>query len=1265
MSYPEITEPNFLDVLLCRKEFYGLKAGRSHGVLKYREGYDAYQNKYLKIHSHQLFVRNFMNPNTPYKRLHLKHKTGTGKTLAAVSIAQEFIKVYAKLYAVTASKMPGGRRTYSELDRATPTVFVLGFAGAKTAFIRELMKYPEFGFITNMEKDELTKRRKAADAGLPDDIKHLKEYYSYIKRRITNKSRGGFYKFFGYDEFVNRLFISDEVKLTDLEAIATANLKNGIDSNLEDIIREHIANGKIQINQMLLKMFENSIMICDEIHNAYNKDMKNNRGVAIQYTLDSVPSLRFLSLSATPINGSPTEVVELANFLIPVEQRITKKGFFVNQRTLLPGKLEELGRLLRGRISFLQDSNIKYFPQRIWMGKSIVIPKDIEDLPSGSEIPYLKFIECPMSVLHQETYNHHVRTMNDNKQVEEVVEANEETNEEVIEETEETIETPKEETEEVEESEYHTIPTDGYAIYDIVFPSPDSTTVGVFRSGEVRSKITQASQEWRDLNKISMKKYSALNSILVGDFLQRDNIEKYSTKLAKLLDIVTDIIGMSNGEENKVQKIMIYHGRVKMSGVLLIQEFLRANNFIDEYSEPVETTICCVCGRMLRDHIVTSAIIDDLGPNAGSTGAFKSACKFRPARFVVAHSDVDKLTMNASLEKFNAPDNCHGLNYMILLGSKIIKESHDFKDIQNMIVLSLPINIPMFIQVLGRSDRKHSHINLPPEQRRVALYILISTVNLANPHTDSVSPEVYRYVNKLCDYMSIQKIERELNMNSIDADINWDINMSDDLRKIYFPTGEVVPKAILGDLYFDPNTTVPDLDIGDLKTTTFNAYRYYEEEIGTISYIIKRLFIDHGVWRYDDLWAAVKSPPFGIETNPALFLEQNFIIALNNLVSAATNIISNIKKTEQTESFLIERLFDYADRYIYKNAVMHKIEQIGEYYIMFPIADIITNPLNIMFTETVDSAATTRIVVDVETYLRPMSNTGGSRISIDNYIKTARAAINYESKKKLFIAATDDINSFLVDYSMQFQMNFIEDAIIESIAVKLNGTALGAKTADVIDLMDKLRVIVYVDEVSRYKDTVKQFKFGVPKVSKSTPIGYITAKTIRLFDPQTQTDLVNAASGKWIEISKIALNRHMGYKENDIIIGYLEPFADSMRFKLRKPIQTIKSDMSTAASRKKATKSELEGTSARTNVTDTRLIERGIVCGTKNKTDLMEIIAELGISTDKIKNSDLKIKTLCDVIRKKIIDNEQRERHKDSKYKWLYSWWNELPILTP
>jgi hypothetical protein len=1260
MSYP--TGEGFLQELLSRKELYSLRSDPNRNFREPTDVNDQLAGRYLRIHSHQLFVRNFMNPNTDYRRLHLKHDPGTGKTLAAVSIAQEFISVYKKLYTNAAAKLQTGRRVYSELDQATPTVFVLGFGGTKAAFVRELMRYPEFGFITAFEKEELLKRQRTAETGLPDDIKHLKEYYSFIKKRITNKGRGGFYKFFGYDEFVNRLFLSDKVKLTDLEALTLQRIRAGESITLEDVMREHIANGTIQVNTQLIDMFENSLLICDEIHNTYNMNMKNNRGVAIQFILDTVQSLRFLSLSATPINNSPTEVVELINYLVPTAQKITKRDLFANSRTLLPGKQEEIGRLTRGRISFLQDANIKYFPKRVFKGKPIILPSAVDTLQAGAEVPYLKFIECPMSELHQTTYNNYVENQVDTYE-NDTEENNTEENIDVIDENAETAE-------DLNAPKTRAVPTDGYAIYDIVFPDPTSN-FGCFRSGDVRGKLLAAPQEWRDKNQIAVKKYSANNYVITGEFLHRKNIGKYSTKCAELLDTVMSIISSAGSAEN-CAKIMIYHERVKMSGVLLIQELLRTNGMIDENSEPVDSTLCCICAQPLESHSSTTH-------------------DYRPVRFVVAHSDVDKAIMDQSLAKYNAPNNSFGLNYMILIGSKIIKESYDFKDIQHVIATSRTTNIPVFIQMLGRSIRKNSHENLPPEKRVVNVYVLISTVNKKYASNDPISPEVYQYISKLLDYIVIQNIEREFNRNAIDADIHRDITMTPDLRREYFDDNGTTldkPRNMLGNLYFDPALEVPHYTLGEISTTTFNAYRYYEEEIKLISYLIKRLFLQQPVWTYDDLWATVRAPPFGVEVNPALFAENNFVIALHNLVSVAIPIVSVSKRADSAETLFVERLFDYSERYIYIAGDRHKIEQVGKYYVLFPVADLPTNPVNTVHSDYVEHvrdreramikdlvAPSDKILVDVETYLRRPAKNSGARINIDAFVKSSRADINYTAKRAQFVkeyTGRNDIMSFLVEYSANFQMAFAEEAIIFAGLSNKDRTKIASNIADlyekVIELLDKFNVIVYLAEVAKYKDTAKQYKHGLPKLPPTTPLGYMTAKSVRLFDADGGNSVLQntpetiiadiAAKGKWLEISKIALNRHTAYKENDIIIGYLETTEDGMRFKLRKPVHKIKDDIA-RDKHAKITKSELEGTATRAIVGDTRLIERGIVCNTKNKYDLLQIIASLGVSTSKLSKTDIRIRKLCEIIKTKLLENEIKERQRDSRYKYVYAWWDE------
>lgn len=1119
----------------------------------------------------------------------------SGKTLAAVSVATEYIKIYRKLYAAAASARGIGRKFHGELDRATPTVFVLGFGGTRGAFIRELLSYPDFGFVSAVERDELVRRRALAAGGLPGDVVSYKEFSSALKRRVINKSRepGGFYKFYGYDEFVNRLFITGkEVSVLDLETSVTRAVKAGENIQLIDVIMKHVKDGSIQINQQLVDAFENSLLICDEVHNTYNMSMKNKRGVAIQYILDTVPTVRFLSLSATPINGSPTEIVELLGYLSPAVPRLTKSMLFVDEYTLAPGAMDMIGTAVKGKISFLQDTNIKYFPTRKFMGEELVLEESIIGANAGDKVPYLKFVSCPLSEFHQATVDALAA-----------------------------------------ESGPHTVSTADYSIYDIAFPNPDETAkTGLIKAVDLR----------RGVSTPDMK----IDRVIAGSFLRRENIGKYSSKYKKMLDIIWEVIAAAKNNPDEMQKIMIYHNRVKLSGVLLIQEALRENGILDEFSEPVESTICACC--------------------AESRGKHNDAHKFIAARFVTAHSHVPKQTMQHSMDKYNAPANKNGHQYLIIVGGKIMKESYDFKDVQNMICMSPPIGIPIFLQILGRCVRKKSHIHLPPTQRKVDVYLLVGVINRSFPSISKVSPEVYRWFDKLLSYKVIQIIERKLNQTAMDGDLHRDIIMPPDLRKEYFPNGPgTAPVDRLGNLYFEPENVI-DIDPrpipqGQLNELTFNAYGYYDEEIKLISYIIKRMFMRQPVWTYEALLAAVHRPPFSVEVNPALFAEGNFIIALYHLVTPSTPVVSAVR----TERHLVDKLFDYNDRNLYKDEVKYRVEHIGQYYIAFPVSVVSKNPINVVHADYAErlrdreianlkliKIVEDRVEADVETYLRPVGGAGGMRVSISQFMQDSKIAHNFDALLKRFIVKYEKLGTncmfgLLTEYNTPFQTALLDLIISEQkIPTGLYGR--------VIDLYNKFDIIVYAPEVTKYPDVAKQLHALIgTKISSKIPLGYMVANSVRLW---------NGTS--WFEVNKIAMNRHVNYRENDIIVGYLESFPDGMKFKLRRPVQAIQERVREGMDKKRSTTSTNSG--SRKIVGDTRLVERGIVCSTKNKTDLLRILSRLGVSVAKIKESEARVRNLCDLIRMELYSKEIKERAKGSRVKWIYSFWSTqlLPTYT-
>lgn len=1363
----------FIYDIIKRKEFYSLKGNIVDNFRETKDNYEGIKidnfietlaSKHLKIHSHQLFVSNFMNPNTPYKRLLLKHSTGSGKTLAAISIALKFIEMFRAEYETEKIKTikntdlrfeRSGRRVLNEIDLKTPNVYVIGFARGE--FIKNLLKFPELGFISISEKQQLDRLRTTADkTGQPSDIKLLKEFYGSLKKRISNKSKGGFFKFYGYQEFVNRLFDfsqragQETINLTDLENIVTREInrnENKISAtSLEDIIRKYIDKGLIRVNERLLDKFKNSIIICDEIHNVYNSIMKNNWGIAIQYVLDKNPNVRAVFMSATPINNSPTEVVDLMNLLLPEKDKISKREYFKNNRELYPGKLEKLGQLSVGRVSFLQDINLKYYPERIFIGEIINIPESVRgnfgNLPI---IPYLKFTPCKMSELHQITYNYLISQ--------------------------------------------GSVPADGYTIYDMVFPNPDAkSNIGLFKSAETRGKLLSATEAFKKKYKITTVKYSK-NVIITGDFLKKSEIGKYSTKYEKLITEILDNIG-----SDKNQKTMIYHNNVKMSGVLLLQELLRVNGFIDEYSEPASDTICALCGICMAEHKKQIKSLDH---------------EYYPARFVVAHSDIDRKTMENSINKFNSPTNAHGNYYKVLIGSKIIKESIEIKDVQNLYILTLPVNIPTLIQVFGRCIRKNSHINLPVDQRKVNIRILISTINKqyigkkpiiggynnniesydnndieggyndqtnndktnnslsnfedfiehnaeirlieeaaedilpeiavaggrpskktktvkktkpkakAKPKAKSkakekdiiseeniitkdknkrkqlkeeqkiesievakiVSLEEQRYIEKLKDYIVIQNIEKILNENAVDAFINRDVIMSPALYNRYFQDS-AEPIATIGDLYFEPKNKYFNIKdsftLDELSLTTFTGYKYFVEEIETIVMLIKRLFIMQPIWTYDDLFEAVKNPPFGIETNPRLFSEDNFIIALNHLETVAPNISDVQEKgpirrqEEMTAEHFANQLFDNDMKYIYipreaasphvstqnttsiqskddietqennetiiiddivPEFIKYKIEQVGDYHILFPVQDTILYDKDIQrdsLLKRFDKYIHSEPIVDIESFQRKPFIEYGHTYDINTFVNETHTARLYNQQKKEFIDKFKDINidseqiyDYFNDFNKSFQIKNMEEMIEYMYAnfgnEKDKKTDIYKLYTKMLRLLNEFGIIIFYRDVKKYKDVLSTLKNKLPKnVAPCTPMGYVSVKCIKLLD-----------KSNWISVNKNMMGKNISWNENKQIVGYFESSSDGkMHFKLRKPIQ-----MNMARG------------------TDSRLIETGSICTSKSKTYLVKIANEIKAKYPKDK---IRVQSVCIGIRNKLLDLERKERMNNTNKKYVY-----------
>jgi hypothetical protein len=902
-GYLDETDLNINNDIITRKEFQLLKPTEAEQKIipRFLIQDAAEKGNYLDLQAHQLFVRNYLNPNTKYSRLLIKWETGIGKTTGALSIALNFIRYYQK------------QEEYISKELSIGSVFIIGFT--QQIFRNELFKFPEFGFISREELNKLNKIKKNVYSGSLQDIENLKRFNTMLKKRLQSRRGNGFFKFIGYKELTNHLFISKQ----------SLNLHTLTDDELTKLIDEK----KITINKELLEMFSNSLLICDEVHNIYNSHEKNNWGTAIQTILNYHKSCRAVFLSATPLNNSPTEVIDLLNLLLPRQYYpvLEKKDFF-NDSGIIESKNHELSNFFIGRISFIRNQNPQYMATKFFVGESI------------PGIDYLKFIRCPMSDFHLRTYKKAIAENN--------------------------------------------IGQDGYYLLDFVLPDPDNKTpfdtTGMFKSKEIRDKLNSSTPQWK--NKVGLS-YDYKKDLITGPLL-KNKLSIISNKYDKMLSLVLENIKKQKG------KMFIYHNNIHTSGTLFIQEIFSQNGIIGEFDNSNDTTVCAICGAIRKAHLKEQLI------NIKET----TEHFYEPARFVIIHSNLDKKQINQSLEKFNNVNNTDGSKFMILIGSRIIKESHSISAVRHIMIMSRPDNISALIQIIGRAVRLNSHKNLPYTHRNVSIRIFTSSIK------KELSYEEKKYNEKIETYKIIQTIEKMMHESAIDAYFNYD--------DIWKKTDEKFELSILP--YKKPSSKTFSLD--ELNLSTFNAY-YAKFEVDYITYIIKRLFIEYSVsWKYKDLFAAVQSSPFRVEINTKLISEDLFNIALNNLIYNSSLYYREpvIQKINDT---LVDNLLDKVrnpdDKIIMvQNDVQFIITHVGELYIMAPIIN-------------------NEIVYGAEMLYRNAYVPKPSLLDITEYLKYDMDT-NYHNKKIRFInkwrlVSINHLELAICDFGIKFHQQFIEEII--------------------------------------------------------------------------------------------------------------------------------------------------------------------------------------------------------------------------------------------
>ena len=298
--YPEYSDINFQDIIYKKKEFH------SNQLLLDNTGIEDSCNSSFSIKPHQIFLKNLITKETPYKSLLIYHGVGVGKTCSALTIAENFRDIYTrkeKRILILCSKniQIGWKQTIYNPDKGSNQCTGDVFSSTEVKTEREVNKLIKQYY----------------------EIMAYQSFSNYVKRMIT--------------QYTQRLPIEE---------------------------REQ---GKISF---IKEYFSDRLLIIDEVHNIRDEQGTDMRDTVktIEQVIKYSDNLRLILLTATPMYNRSSEILWILNMMLLNDKKTTihKKDIFDINGELTPQGADILKNRSQGYISYLRGENPITFPIRLY-----------------------------------------------------------------------------------------------------------------------------------------------------------------------------------------------------------------------------------------------------------------------------------------------------------------------------------------------------------------------------------------------------------------------------------------------------------------------------------------------------------------------------------------------------------------------------------------------------------------------------------------------------------------------------------------------------------------------------------------------------------------------------------------------------------------------------------------------------------------------------------------------------------------------------------
>jgi hypothetical protein len=826
-SYPEPDDPDLLAKIFKKREFHYYRVPQREIMESYDDvkKYRALNCKKGEIEprEQQAIIPNYISPNTPYKGVILMHGVGSGKTMTAIRVAEQF-KEQVKKY---------NNKIY---------VLVPG-PNTRENFKKELLTTTGETYLKNKEAlNQMTKK----------DIEREKQNAIYSALQ--------YYKILSYKTFYKKVLGE---KIIEKKIVGDSKIKSSYRKNTEGEFEREIVVDRI--NNM-----NNAILIVDEAHNVSG----NEYGEALKKIIKNSENLRVILLTATPMINLADEIVDLLNFIRPLNDQIQRDKIFTSEKNyamkIKPGGLEYLKDKAVGYISFYRGSIPFTFAKRVEKG----------EIPHG--MLFTPVIKCFMEPFQYNTYLETTTHVDD------------------------------------------TLDRASSAASNFVFPGLSENKknlIGYYSTEGMKTVISQIKTDGDKLRSLIKKLintdaekeniiFENEKNNITGLILNLKYIKSFSIKFYNILLRLNKLVIGKKGPATA----FIYSNLVKAGGMELFAETLLQNGYL-EYQDDT------------RNYDIKDETLDYKTGLTYSEFKKKQLSDFRPATFILVTGgsddtgeDIPEIKQKIIQEVFNSPNNTDGKMIKFVLGSRVMNEGVTLKNVKEVHIIDVFYNIPKAEQVIGRAIRMCVHedvINDDYKYPQVNVYRYV--VAISNKNKNELSTDELLYQKAELKYLTVKEVERALKEVSIDCPLLLHANMFPEELKEYsncvYPTldnvkndKQICPALCdfrkcnlkcdsnkLNKIYWDTKKQYyKKLDKNEINYNTFND-DLAKYEISLIKNRIKDLYRFKHVYMYDEIIIEIKKS--FVEHQAELFEDYFLDQALEDMMPKTENDFNNYKDT--------------------------------------------------------------------------------------------------------------------------------------------------------------------------------------------------------------------------------------------------------------------------------------------------------------------------------------------------------------------------------